>query len=95
MYKLKVYIKTELDRTELTKQGKWKYFSWDAYKKIVQDRRTTPTHITHYDQIIITTKPKCLQKASKTKGTVKLTQILKRSKQKKPVAYIAKLCTYR
>ncbi len=37
-----------------------------------------PTHITHYDQIITTTKPKHLQKASETKGAVELKQILKR-----------------
>ena len=67
VYKLKVHPRTELDRTEPTKQEEWEYFSWDAYEKIVRDRRTTPTYITHYDQIIISTKPKCLQKASKTK----------------------------
>ncbi len=27
VYKLKVYPRTELDRTELTKQGEWKHFS--------------------------------------------------------------------
>ena len=35
VYKLKVYLRTELDRTKPTKQGEWKHFSWDAYKKIV------------------------------------------------------------
>ncbi len=35
VYKLKVHPRTELDRTELTKQGKWKHFSWDAYEKMV------------------------------------------------------------
>src|SRR6266498_1325440 len=95
MYKLKVYPRTELDRTELTKQGEWEHFSWDAYEKIVWDRRTTLTHITHYDQIITPTKPKRLQKASEIKGAEELVQILKRSRQEEPVAYSAKLCTYR
>ncbi len=27
MYKLKVYLRTELDHTELTKQEEWKHFS--------------------------------------------------------------------
>ena len=27
VYKLKVHLRTELDRTELTKQGEWEYFS--------------------------------------------------------------------
>jgi len=62
---------------------------------MVQDRRTTPTHITHYDQIVITTKSKHLQKASKTKGVAELTQILKWSRQEEPVAYTVELCTYR
>ena len=35
MYKLKVYSRTELDHTELTKQGEWEYFVWNTYKKIV------------------------------------------------------------
>src|SRR6266542_2267397 len=85
VYKLKVHPRTELDRTEPTKQEEWEYFSWDAYGKMVQDRRTIPTHITHYDQIIITTKPKCLQKVSKTKGAAEPTQILKWLRQEKPV----------
>src|SRR6266498_3209704 len=80
VYKLKVHPRTELNRIELTKQGEWEHFSWDAYKKMVQDRRTTPTHITHCDQIITSTKPKRLQKASKTKGVVKPIQILTRPK---------------
>ncbi len=37
VYKLKVHLRTELDRTELTKQGEWEHFSWDAYEKMVQD----------------------------------------------------------
>ncbi len=41
VYKLKVHPRTELDRMELTKQGKWKHFSWDAYEKMVRDQRTT------------------------------------------------------
>src|SRR6266498_4956848 len=77
VYKLKVHPRTDLDRIELTKQGEWKHFFWDAYEKIVQDRRTTPTHITYYDQIITLTKPKRLQKVPETKGAVKLIQILK------------------
>src|SRR6266498_6145290 len=32
MYKLKVYLRTELDHTELTKQGEWEYFVWNTYK---------------------------------------------------------------
>ena len=68
MYKLKVHPKTELDRTEPTKQEEWEYFFWDAYEKMVQNRRTTPIHITHYDQIVTLTKPKRLQKTSETKG---------------------------
>ena len=95
VYKLKVHPKTELDRMELTKQGEWEHFFWDAYEKMVRDRRTTPTHITHYDQIIITTKPKCLQKVSKTKGAAEPTQILKWLRQEKPVVYMAELCIYR
>ena len=77
MYKLKVHSRTELDRTEPTKQEEWEHFSWEAYEKIVQDRRTIPTHITYYNQIIITTKSKHLQKASEIKGAEKLKQILK------------------
>src|SRR6266542_7132085 len=46
VYKLKVHPRTELDRTELTKQRECEHVSWDAYEKIVRDRRTTPTHIT-------------------------------------------------
>src|SRR6266542_5828510 len=87
VYKLKVHLRTELDRTELTKQGEWEHFSWDAYEKMVQDRRTTPTHITHYNQIITPTKPKRLQKASKIKGAEEPTKILKWSRQEEPVAY--------
>src|SRR6266540_1032438 len=68
VYKLKVHPKTELDRTEPTKQEEWEYFFWDAYEKMVQNRRTTPIHITHYDQIVTLTKPKRLQKTSETKG---------------------------
>src|SRR6266540_6918062 len=94
VYKLKVYPRTELDRTELTKQGEWEHFSWDAYEKMVQNRRTTPTHITHYDQIIILTKPKRLQKAPETKGVEELIQILKRPKQEEPVVCMAELCNY-
>ena len=30
-----VHPKTELDRTELIKQGEWKHFSWNVYEKIV------------------------------------------------------------
>ena len=62
---------------------------------MVQDRRTTPTHITHYDQIITTTKSKRFQKIPKIKGTEELTQILKRLRQEEPVIYTAELCTYR
>ena len=62
---------------------------------MVQDRRTTLTHITHYDQIIITTKPKCLQKASETKRAEEPKQILKRTRHEEPMAYTAELCTYR
>ncbi len=62
---------------------------------MVRDRRTTPTHITHYDQTITSTKPKCLQKVSETKRAKELTQILKRPRQEEPVAYTAELCTYR
>src|SRR6266498_243890 len=95
VYKLKVYPRTELDRIESTKQGKWKHFSWDAYEKMVRDRRTTPTYITHYNQIITLTKPKHLQKAPKTKGAEEPIQILKRPRQEEPVTYTAELCTYR
>src|SRR6266542_495731 len=95
MYKLKVHPRTELDRIELTKQGEWEYFFWDAYKKMVRDRRTTLTHITHYDQIITLTKPKHLQKAPEIKGVEELIQILKRPRQEEPVAYTAELCSYR
>jgi len=62
---------------------------------MVRDRRTTPTHITHYNQIITLTKPKRLQKASETKRAEKLIQILKRSKQEEPVTYTAELCNYK
>ena len=71
VYKLKVHPRTKLDRTELTKQEEWEHFSWDVYEKIVQDRRITPTHITHYDQIITPTKLKHLQKAFEIKGADK------------------------
>ena len=94
VYKLKVHPRTELDRTEPTKQGEWEHFSWDVYEKMIRDRRITPTHITHYDQIITVTKPKHLQKAPKIKGAVKPMQILKRLRQEEPVAYMAELCTY-
>src|SRR6266540_7328581 len=89
VYKLKVHSRTELDRTEPTKQEEWEHFSWDAYEKMVRDRRTTPTHITHYDQIIIPTKPKRLQKAPEIKRTEKPIQILKRPRQEEPVVYTA------
>src|SRR6266498_3864981 len=62
---------------------------------MVRDKRTTPTHITHYDQIITPTKPKCLQKASEIKGAEELTQILKQPRQEEPVAYTAELCNYK
>ena len=77
VYKLEVHPRTELDRTEPTKQVEWEHFSWDAYEKMVRDRRTTPTYITHYDQIITLTKPKHLQKAPKTKEAEEPIQILK------------------
>src|SRR6266542_3574633 len=86
IYKLKVYPRTELDRTKLIKQGEWEHFSWDAYKKMVRDRRTTPTYDTHYDQIITTTKPRRLQKAPETKRAKEPTQILKWPRQEEPVA---------
>src|SRR6266540_3658428 len=95
VYKLKVHPRIELDRIKPTKQGEWEHFSWDAYEKMVRDRRTTPTHITHYDQIITSTKPKRLQKAFKTKGAEEPTQILKQPRQEEPVAYTAELCGYR
>src|SRR6266508_1192680 len=94
VYKLKVHPKTKHDRTEPTKQREWEHFFWDAYEKMVRDQRTTPTHITHYDQIIIPTKPKRLQKAPETKGAEELIQILKRPKQEEPVACMAELCNY-
>ena len=94
MYKLKVHPRTELDRTEPTKQGEWEHFSWDAYEKMVWDRRTTLTHVTHYDQIITITKSKHLQKAPKIKGAAKLKQILKWLKQEEPVVCMAELCNY-
>src|SRR6266540_1963058 len=62
---------------------------------MVRDRRTTPTHITHYDQIITPTKPKRLQKASEIKGAEELIQILKRPRQEEPVVYMAELCNYK
>ena len=62
---------------------------------MVWDIRIIPTHITHYDQIITTTKLKRFQKAPETKGAAELKQILKRPRQEEPVAYIAELCTYR
>ena len=37
VYKLKVYSRTELDRTKLTKQEEWKHFFWNTYEKMVQD----------------------------------------------------------
>src|SRR6266536_5314875 len=77
VYKLKVHLRIELNRTEPTKQGEWEHFSWDAYEKMVRDRRTTPTHITHYEQIITPTKLKRFQKAPKTKVAEKPIQILK------------------
>ncbi len=95
VYKLKVHPRTELDCTEPTKQGEWEHFSQNAYEKMVRDRRTTLTHITHYDQIITLTKPKYLQKAPETKGAEELIQILKRSRQEKPVAYTTELCNYK
>ena len=95
VYKLKVHPRTRLDWTELTKQEKWEHFSWDTYEKMVWDRRTIPTHITHYNQIIITTKPKYLQKAHEIKGAEEPTQILKRPRQEEPVIYTAKLCNYK
>src|SRR6266498_2729751 len=94
VYKLKVHPRTELDQTEPTKQGEWEHFSWDAYEKMVRDRRTTPMHITHYDQIITSTKPKRLQKAPETKGAEESIQILKQPRQKEPAVYSAELCNY-
>ncbi len=94
VYKLKVHPRTELDRTEPTKQVEWEHFSWDVYEKMVWDQRTTPTHATHYDQIITPTKPKRLQKAPEMKGAEEPTQILKRLRQEEPVAYTTELCNY-
>jgi len=39
-------------------------------------------------------KPKLFQKAPEIKEAEELKQILKRSRQEKPVAYTAELCTY-
>ncbi len=44
---------------------------------MIRDRRTTSTHIAHYDQIIAMIKLKRLQKVPETKGIVELKQILK------------------
>src|SRR6266542_3130888 len=62
---------------------------------MVRDRKTTLTHITHYGQIITSTKPKCLQKVPETKGAEEPIQILKWSRQEEPVAYTAELCNYK
>ena len=62
---------------------------------MVRDRRTTLTHITHYNQIITPTKPKRLQKALETKKAEGPRQIFKRPRQEEPVAYTAELCIYR
>ena len=61
---------------------------------MVQNRRITPTHITHYDQIITTIKLKHLQKASEIKKAEELRQILKWPRQEEQVVYTAELCTY-
>src|SRR6266540_3411960 len=95
VYKLKVHPRTELDHTELTKQGKWKHFFWEAYEKIVRDQRITLMHITHYDQIITLTKSKRLQKTPEIKGAEELIQILKWPRQEEPVVYMAELCNYK
>ena len=62
---------------------------------MVQNRRTTPTHITHYDQIITLTKPKRLQKAPEIKGVEELIQILKRPRQEESVVYTVELYNYK
>ena len=61
---------------------------------MVQNYRTIPTHITHYNQIIVATNSKRLQKASETKEAVELKQIFKQPRQEELVAYTAKICTY-
>jgi len=55
------------------------------YEKMVQDQRTTPIHIIHYDQIIMATKSKYLQKASKTKRAEESKKILKWPRQEELV----------
>ena len=44
IYTLKVHPNTELDFMELNKNGEWEKFSFEAYKKMVREGRTTPIH---------------------------------------------------
>src|SRR6266498_441828 len=44
VYTLKVHPNTELDLIEPDKNREWEKFSFEAYKKMAKEGRTTPTH---------------------------------------------------
>src|SRR6266542_5781261 len=46
VYTLKMYPNTELDLMEPDKNGEWEKFSFEAYKRMAREDRTTPTHTT-------------------------------------------------
>src|SRR6266542_6701232 len=52
VYTLKVHPNTELDLMELDKNGEWEKFSFEAYKRMVREGRTTPTHTTYIELIL-------------------------------------------
>ena len=67
IYTLKVYPNTELDLIESNKNGEWKKFFFEAYKRIVGEGRTTPTHTICIEPILHRIKPK--PQSSKRKTT--------------------------
>ena len=58
VYTLKVHPNTELDLMEPDKNGEWEKFSFEAYKRMAREGRTTPTHTTCIELILHRIKPK-------------------------------------
>ncbi len=52
VYTLKVYLNTELDLMELNKNEESEKFSFEVYKRMAREGRTTPTHITYIELIL-------------------------------------------
>ena len=58
VYTLKVHLNTKLDFMEPNKNGKWKKFSFEAYKRMVREGCTTSTHTICIVLILYRIKPK-------------------------------------